>query len=146
MEKRTTAILKHLITENNSTRKEILFNLDHGDNEQTFTFGSEEYLVLTEEEADERVREEILESVWAFNLSFLNSHARDGVDFEDMKDFQESKCEEANKTFLALIKDVDHFVDDAIMADGRGHFISGYDGAENEVKIRDTYFFIYRIN
>lgn len=40
----------------------------------------------------------------------------------------------------------DEFVNKAIEADGRGHFLSKYDGAEHEVIVDDVLFFIYRIN
>ena len=45
-----------------------------------------------------------------------------------------------------LIKDWDHFVQDAVSSDGRGHFLSGYDGAENEEKVDGVWYFIYRTN
>ena len=40
------------------------------------------------------------------------------------------------------IEDFDDFIDDAVSSDGRGHFISRYDGDENE---QDGYY-IYRCN
>jgi hypothetical protein len=43
-----------------------------------------------------------------------------------------------------MIKDMDDFVDDAIGADGRGHFLSHYDG--NEVEDRESGLYIYRTN
>jgi hypothetical protein len=51
-------------------------------------------------------------------------------------------CESANPIIEALIEDMDHFVSDAISSDGRGHFISRYDGEENE----EGEFYIYRTN
>lgn len=109
--------------------------------------GREEYRVLTDEEADVAARENILESVWAFNKSFLDSHSEAIAEMDEdvFKKIQEM-CESANKTILRLIDDVDHFVDDAITCDGRGHFLSGYDGEENEIKLGDVYYFIYRTN
>ena len=57
---------------------------------------------------------------------------------------QSKKCEGANDAILALIKKtdggLDGFVEDAISADGRGHFLSSYDGDENE----ENGFYIYR--
>jgi hypothetical protein len=41
-----------------------------------------------------------------------------------------------------MIDDPDEFIQDAIDSDGRGHFLSYYDGEETE--INDYY--IYRIN
>jgi hypothetical protein len=51
-------------------------------------------------------------------------------------------CESARPIVEALIEDMDHFVSDAICADGRGHFLSQYDGEENE----EGEFYIYRTN
>ena len=36
--------------------------------------------------------------------------------------------------------------EDIIGADGRGHFLSSYDGNENEITIDDETFYIYRLN
>lgn len=109
----------------------------------TFSEGRREYLVLTDEEADEKAREYILESVWAFKPEFLAAHAREGIDCETIEAIQANeRCEDNNKPLTALIADLDHFVDDAIRSDGRGHFMSSYDGEENE----QGEFFIYRTN
>ena len=55
---------------------------------------------------------------------------------------QSSLCESANDIVAAMVDDVEEFCNDAIIADGRGHFISWYDGEEIETEN----FFIYRIN
>ena len=106
------------------------------------------FLVLTDEEADEKARREIENTVWAFNASFIIEHSKLPYEAEEMvKAFQE-RCEGANDTLLALIEDLDEFVEDAISADGRGHFLSPYDGDENEetVTVGDQMetFYIYR--
>jgi len=106
-----------------------------------FEYGSRDYLVLTDKEADEKAKEYILDTAWAFNTWFLASYMPEGVTEEVLKAIQE-KCESGNEAILAMIKDKDGFVDDAILADGRGHFISFYDG--NEYDVGD--YFIYRIN
>lgn len=102
-----------------------------------------EYKVLTDDEADEEVREYIEESVWAFNPSFLSAHAKDGID-EDVFKMLSEKCESSNEAVKSLIEDFDHFVDDAVLSDGRGHFLSSYDGNEHEVNINGNYYYIYR--
>ena len=110
--------------------------------------GRESYKVLTDAEADSAAREYILESVWAFNKSFLDGHSEAIAEMDDevFKKIQEM-CEGANKTILRLIDDVDHFVDDAIASDGRGHFLNTYDGEENDVTINGkTEWFVYRTN
>lgn len=109
------------------------------------------YAVLTEEQADERAKEEILNSLWAFNADFVISHCKNYNDMdqyevesaiESLRHAQENCCENANGLVFALIDDIDEFVEDAINADGRGNFISRYDGVENE----QDGFYIYRVD
>jgi hypothetical protein len=109
------------------------------------------YAVLTEEQANEKAKEEILNSLWAFNADFVIKHCKNYDDMdqyefdsavESLRHAQERCCENANGLVFALIDDIDEFVEDAINADGRGHFISYYDGVENE---QDGYY-IYRVD
>jgi hypothetical protein len=109
------------------------------------------YAVLTEEQADARAKEEILESLWAFNADFIISHCKNYNDMdqwefnsavESLRHAQENCCENANGLVYALIDDIDEFVEDAIINDGRGNFISRYDGVENE----QDGFYIYRVD
>lgn len=111
----------------------------------------EDYLVLTDDEADKKAEEEIRQSLWAFNADFIGEHCKntekmDSYEYDDfiesLKTIQSQQAERTNGLVLALIDDIDEFIDDAIDADGRGHFISRYDGDENE---QDGYF-IYRQN
>lgn len=108
-----------------------------------YSFDGEEYMILTDDEADEKVAEHIKDSVWAFNPSFLSCHS--GIDQDVFKLLQE-KCESANEAILKLIKDFDHFVEDAVASDGRGHFLSSYDGYENEQEHDNETYYIYRTN
>ena len=100
-----------------------------------------EYLVLTDEEANERARDYILDSLWAFNADFIISHCNGCDDMElweieevekGLRQIQENICEGGNGLVKALISDIDEFIDDAINADGRGHFMCSYDGEEHE--------------
>ena len=113
-------------------------NITHQD-DHYYTYGNEEYMVLTDAEADEKVREHIKETVWAFNPTFLSDHS--GIDEEVFIKLQES-CETANDAIFKLIKNFDNLVKDAIYVDGRGHFLAGYDGNENE----QGDFYLYRTN
>ena len=103
-----------------------------------------EYLVLTDDEADEHATEYIKDSLWAFNPSFLAGET--GID-QDVYDalVKNDKCESNNDAVYSLVKatcGLDTLVESAISADGRGHFMSSYDGEENE----EGQFFIYRTN
>jgi hypothetical protein len=124
-------------------------------NEKEFDAEGGSYLVCTDDEAYLEVLEYIKESVWAFNASFLASYT--GLDKEVFKALQ-PQCESVNKAILSLIKangSIEDFVEEAVKADGRGHFLSSYDGNENEVDLRkedlhedinhnDCFFYIYK--
>lgn len=123
---------------------------EYGD-ENTFSCDGAEYLVLDEEGADAKAREEIEYDLWAFNADFVIRHCKnydemDNYEYqsavESLRHAQEQCCENANGLVKALIDDMDEFVDDAITADGRGHFISRYDGEENEM----NGLYIYRVD
>ena len=81
-----------------------------------------------------------------FNTDFILDHSnlsewneRTEKAFRKM---QSELCEDANEIVKAIITNMDEFVSDAISADGRGHFLAGYDGEENE----QDEFYIYRTN
>jgi len=117
------------------------------EDEGRFSLGRREFRVLTDEEADKAAEEYIKGSLWAFNADFIIDHSKLPYDaIEMVKGYQESKCEGANDTIEALIEDMDEFVKDAISADGRGHFMSSYDGEENEETVEGETFYIYRQN
>lgn len=95
--------------------------------------------VCTDEEANELVKEYILDSVWAFKASFLQAHseALNELVTSDLKDIQAKLCEDANELIKASIDDLDEFVQDAIDSDGRGHFLNHYDSWEYEFIVGD---------
>lgn len=111
-----------------------------GYDESTFESGDMEYLVLTDEEADERAKEHIEQTVWAFSAWFLSDHTN--IDKEIIQHLQD-KCEGANELLLRSIIDFDAFVDEAVSIDGRGHFLASYDGHEHDL---DNNLFLYRLN
>ena len=109
------------------------------------TISSDEYLVLTDEEADEKAYSEIEESLWAFNAEFIIEMCGLNSGVESLRTMQKNSCEDCNDFIRAIIKGtcgMECFVESAIESDGRGHFISYYDGEENE----QGKYFIYRIN
>ena len=104
-----------------------------------------DYLVLTDSEADEAAKDAILDSAWAFNPSFLSSET--GIDEEVFEAIQDNgRCESNNDAILSCIADEDSFVEAAIAADGRGHFLATYDGNENEQEFNGQTYYIYRTN
>lgn len=103
------------------------------------------YIVLTDEEADEMAAQYIKDSLWAFNASFLSGET--GIDQSVFEAIQANgKCEGNNDAIESCIDDIDGFIQAAIGADGRGHFMSSYDGCENEETVNGTTYYIYRIN
>ena len=120
--------------------------LAEGDNRPDYDeaqndYDSEHYLVYTDEEADEAVREHIEEMVWAFTPSFLRTHT--GLTIDVIAKLQEM-CEDANEPLTLMIKDFDHFVDDAVSCDGRGHFLAQYEHEENKITFNGVDYYIYR--
>jgi hypothetical protein len=112
--------------------------------DQVLQYGSEEYLVLSWEEANERVQEYILDSLWAFDASFLACHIKisDIAAGEKVIRALQEECENCNDTLRELLEDDDKLVSAAISADGLGHFLAHYDGQEHE---QDDYL-IFRTN
>ena len=100
----------------------------------------EEYAVAEDEEAaNKAARRAVEDSICYFNPSFLADHSDVP---EEVFEFLANKCFDNNEAYKAMIYDVDDFIDDAIDADGRGHFLSTYDSEEHEI----GEYFLYRIN
>lgn len=115
--------------------KEITIYGDDGD-EGTF-------LILTDEMADKRVKEYIRESLWAFKSEFILKHSKVKMPVIYLEELQGETCESCNELIFAILRDFDEFVEDAINADGRGHFIAQYDGKEIEL---ENGLYMYRVN
>lgn len=105
-----------------------------------------EWLVLT----DEVTWEEIENSLWSFNPNFIIDHLENqSLDnwershcAEALSEIQRHHCEGINPIIRALIGDIDEFISDAIASDGRGNFLSRYDG--REIDLDGTDFYAYR--
>ncbi len=120
--------------------------IDVSTEEAATLIADSDYYVLTDEEADNMAQEYIEDSLWAFNASVIVEVCNLDSSLEEMiETFCEEKCEEANEAIKSLIcncSDIDDFAERAIELDGRGHFLSSYDGIEIE---QDEYF-VYRCN
>lgn len=139
-DKRRAALLGWSISNGNNDSPDDVTDAGYGEN--TFKLGGAEYMVLTDEEADEVCAERIKDSLWAFNADFLSGETGiDSMVFSALSD----KCEGANDAVESIIRGscgLDAFVESAASADGRGHFISSYDGEEDDY----CDFYIYRVN
>lgn len=147
------ALKNYLIEAGEATADELTEDVSavYNDSWETFEIIGQEYKVLTDEEADEAAADYIKDSLWAFNANFILEHTAASEDTTAREDeeiikalrmVQENICEGANALVKALISDIDTFIEDAIDADGRGHFMSSYDGEEHE----SNGFYIYRTN
>jgi hypothetical protein len=121
--------------------------IERRDYDGAFIVGNKEYLVLTYDEADAAARDYILDSLWAFNPDFLAPYVDYDGDMDalidTMRAAQEKLCESFNPIALALVKPrLEDVIRDAICADGRGHFLAGYD--LKEIEMGDL--FVYRVN
>ena len=125
--------------------------------EYRFDVYGDEFLVMDDDRAYATAYHEISQLLWAFNTDFILDHLKDDIKYgDDPVDLGELKasidlvkgklCEGANAIIHALIADLKEFVDDAIAADGRGHFISSYDGDEHEVAVDGETYYIYRLS
>ena len=135
-----------------SKKIEALFNLTLGysiiDEEEISTDGKTfwtvdgDFLVLTEEEAEEMVVDYIEQSASYFNADFLAQMTELPEEiFPHLVDQNEAVARLIEKTC-----GLDEFVAEAIRWDGRGHFLSSYDGEELEVEVDGQWFYIYRTN
>lgn len=97
-----------------------------------------EYAIGTDDEADFAVANYIKESAWTFNADFLAQQ----TDLpEEIYRAMQDKCEGSNDAVSKLIEKTcgwDRFIFEAVKADGRGHFLSGYDGKEIEISAEDS--------
>lgn len=119
-----------------------------------YSVGNIEFAIGTDSMADEACENYIVDSAWAFNASFILSECELPQDLcEPIEAWQFKECEGCNDGILALIKKtcgLESFTKAAVSADGRGHFLSPYDGSETEIETERNgervAMYIYRIN
>ena len=105
------------------------------------------WTICTYEEAEKRAKDYILDTVWAFNASFISSHS--GIDSDIIAAVQANdKCESNNELLLKIINNKEHFVNDAIGCGGLGNFLNSYDGECIELgnDKQGVYWVAYRTN
>jgi hypothetical protein len=89
-----------------------------------------EYAVGTEAQSQKAAAAYIRDSLWAFKSDFLEDYVPKGVTADVLGLIQE-KCESGNDALAELVgKRLKKLTEDAIKADGRGHFLSSYNGEE----------------
>lgn len=114
-----------------------------------------DFLVCDETGKEQALKEYIEESLWAFNADFVATHMSTWNNMTDreateiikaIREMQEKLCELANPLVMAMIEDIEEFIEDAVSADGAGHFLSPYDGEETEFTFEGNTYYIYRTN
>lgn len=109
----------------------------------------DEFLVCSEKGANQRARREIRECLWAFKPEFIDQCTKgilDGRAIEALEKMQKSLCEDANELVFSMLRSFKSFWRAAVAADGRGHFLSRYDGREVSYVVDGTPFYFYRQN
>lgn len=118
----------------------------------TVELDGEEWAVGTDAEADKAAASAIEDSLWAFNASFIISHCELPDALESaVQTWQQERCEGCNDDVRQMVESakggLDLFIENAVSADGRGHFLSGYDGDEVELTGSDgERLYAYRLN
>lgn len=112
---------------------------------------SGEYIVCDDATADALAYDYITDTLWAFDASFLACET--GLDERCFSPIAEKLCEDANPAFAAMITGtcgLASFVQSAIQAYGRGHFLASYDGEEHYVRVnvqrKRVWLYAYRNN
>jgi hypothetical protein len=109
-------------------------------------YEGEDVIVADDDNAYRLTTERIEELLWAFNPEFLASET--GLPVEVFQALADSgRCESNNEAIMALVEQtcgMEAFVSSAIDADGRGHFLSGYDGKEGKIEIDGDIYYVYR--
>ena len=124
---------------------------EENDNYINVFVDGDEWLIHNDEGRKIDTRSYIEETVEYFNPTFLSRLT--GISSNIFTVLQESQITDTNKTILLLIKatcGMDKFVEEAVEADGYGHFLSPYDGEETEFSVMDGWdkinYYAYRIN
>ncbi len=121
--------------------------IKHSQFPDNFRYGSNEYLVYTEIEANNACADFIKETIFLFNSEFilfetgLNYNNKIVETFKTMQERQQSNCRDFLLSLIDRTCGFDAFVDSVILKLGRGTLLATLDGKENQ----EGNFFIYRI-
>ena len=127
-------------TARKAVRKEIRENLKEAH--------VSEFLVCSDRAADQKARTRVRVSLWAFRPEFIGRHTKgrplDKRATDALGEPQEKLCEDSNELIFSMLSSFKSFWREAVAADGRGHFLSSWDGNEHEVRVNGVSYFIYR--
>lgn len=110
---------------------------------KVYHIGDREFAFGNDEQCQNAVKDNIEQSIWAFETWFIEKHTDlSGKEIDHLKDLYE----DGNNMLLEFIKDINDFVKEAVRYDGRGHFLGDYDGNEYEYEINGEYYYLYRLH
>ena len=104
-----------------------------------------DYLVLTENEANNEVRKHILDNIPLLNSDFVNRHLIVKVESKILEPILNNWCENCMKLLVLFINDYNEFINEAINIYGRGYFIGFNDKNEYKIKYKGVIYYIYRL-
>ena len=118
------------------------------------TDDGEQYAVGTDEQAQAACEGYIRETLWSFNAVWIVTHMSGELNCmavaTAIRAIQGTMCEDCNEVIRRLLgDDIEYFIRDSILADGRGHFLASYDGEEDEterIECLPPGLFAYRLN
>lgn len=106
------------------------------------SWGTQTWGIGTDVQMQESAEEEVKERIWCFNTGYIVDFLQEkNLDlagqkfFDSIRGIQEKLNEDANPVLLRLIgTNIKEFIANSIKDDGRGSFLSSYDGQEFRTK------------
>ncbi|WP_347073336.1 hypothetical protein [Bacteroides thetaiotaomicron] len=101
------------------------------------------YIVLTEEEANEEAKRHVWNFIHTFDTDFLIKHL--GKQFTEERVFEllSRRCDNCLWVMAELMPDYDSFAQEAVTKYGRAYFICFSDKTEYKMEYNGQYYFIY---
>ena len=106
----------------NSLYKENLFEHENSD-----------YLVLSNEEADEETRKQITDTLWSLDALLIKQYIKTDISTETIEHIQAEMCPNCIHLLLALMENVDLFYKEIGKKFGRNYFIAFHDCLEHVI-------------
>jgi len=135
-------------------RKRVLSNLlkceythiyVNGEDINSYRHNGVHYLVLTEKEANNEAKRQILNYIPLLNADLINKHLKAEVNKKSLEPILNKWCENCLELLVLFINDYNEFINEAINIYGRGYFIGFNDKNEYQIKYKDVIYYIYRL-
>ncbi|GEM_PF-3836345 len=103
------------------------------------------YLILTEEEANEEAQKHVWGLIHTFDIDFLMKYLGKQMTKEKVSELMSKHCDNCLLVMASLMPDYDLFAKEAIRKYGRAHFICFGDKTEYKVEYNGQLYLIYRM-